>query len=184
MTSYVIKLRPEESIGIYGFLNAKKTLSWKDITIHKHIKLKSCIDNGISTQKLYKLQPDLKEWIKLEKTCIEDFPHLIEWGANPFEHFNCNIGDLIVHRKYIDGKSLKNCGIQFRDLLEKFGLSNELMVLLRYSCEDWIQLGITKDYTDKISQDHWTQIFGELSRADVQNFIERHSKSTEQLLRK
>jgi len=178
-SSYVIKLKAEESIGIYGFMNAKKTLAWKDILCHKHIQLKTCIENGIGTSKLYKLQPDLHEWIKFEKVNITDFPYLKDWAANPFDHFHCTIGDLIMNRKYIDGKALKKSGIRFQDLVDKYGLSYEFMAMLKYSSDDWIQLGITQEYIDKIPDDHWNVIFGDLSRKDAKLFIQRESKCTE-----
>jgi len=170
---YVIKLKPEESVGLYGFMNAKKTLAWKDILAHKRINLRTCIDNGISTSKLVKIQPDLREWIKHDKVQIQDFPHLSEWAANPFDHFKCTIGDLVVHRKFIHANALVECKVKFKTLVEKYGLTHELMILLRYTPDDWINLGISKEDAEKIAEDSWTQIFGELSRADLSAMIQR-----------
>lgn len=174
---YAIRLTPEQSISLYGFLNAKRTLTWNDIIQHSHIKLKTCISVGIKPSKLYTLQPDIKEWIKYEKVNVQDMPMLEAWTPNPFTDFKCTIGDLVIYRNVITPQILVKAGISFRILYEKYGVNQDIMKLLKYSIDDWLSLGISQQFIEKCNFESkdWTQIFGQCSKEEVIDTINRHS---------
>jgi hypothetical protein len=68
---------------------------------------------------------------------------------------------------------IANCGITFNILRERYGLTKELMVLLRYSIQDWIDLQIPEDFIRDLADDYWAQIFGEASRSDLIELTKR-----------
>jgi hypothetical protein len=164
---YPIRLLPEQSVFLFGFLEAKTTLTWKDVVTNPNINLSACVACGMDTMKLYRMQPDIKEWIQVGKACIKDYAHMQPWKPNPFTDLRCSIGDLVLHRKYIHPSMIASCGITFSILRERYGLTKELMVLLRYSVEDWIELEIQEDFLKELPDEYWSQIFGEASKSDL-----------------
>ena len=170
--SYVIRLNPCQSVQLYGFtLEAKKTLTWRDVQITPTINLRECINCNIEPQKLYKLQPNIKEWIKYRKAQIDDIQYLDPWKPNPFTDFNCNLGDLIMHRECITSHVLTQCKVSFKDLYEKYGLNYESMVLIGYTLDEWIDLGLRSDFIQSLSDDQIKSLFG--SSVNKTNLLEK-----------
>lgn len=178
MNYYAIRLEPEQSLSIFGLFNAKTTLTWKDLLRISSIKFYTCYSNGVDTRKLYKMQPDIKEWIKHDKVTIEDLQYLEEWHPNPFSDFKCNIGDLVIHRKHLTPKIILNSKLTFTMLVDEYGLTPDLMILLRYSLNDWILLKITESFVVALNDIKFSMIFGGCSRQNVIECIKRHACST------
>jgi hypothetical protein len=176
---YPIRLLPEQSVFLFGFLEAKTTLTWKDVTGHPNINLSACVACGMDTMKLYRMQPDIKEWIQYGKVSIKDYAHMQQWKPNPFTDLRCSIGDLVLHRKYIHPSMIASCGVTFNILRERYGLTKELMVLLRYSVEDWIDLEISEEFLKELNDDYWSQIFGEASKSDLIELAKRKALTKE-----
>jgi hypothetical protein len=164
---YPIRLLPEQSVLLFGFMEAKTTLTWRDVLTHPKIDLNSCVSSGIDTMKLYRMQPDIREWIKYGKASLRDYAHMQQWKPNPFTDLRCSIGDLVLHRQHIHPKMLAACGITFTILKERYGLTKELMGLLRYTVDDWLDLEIPESFLKEMTNEHWAQIFGEASRNDI-----------------
>jgi hypothetical protein len=186
MNHYAIRLTPEQSLCIFGLWNAKTTLVWNDVLKFSKICLRKCVSSGVCARKLYNMQPDIKEWIKYEKTSIEDYELLEPWHPDPFKDFHCNIGDLVMYRKFLTPQILSKCGITFDILKENYGLTPDLMVLLRYNISDWIELGITENFIEQLYNSQPSasdgkmippicqSIFGMLTKNDVLQQIKRH----------
>jgi hypothetical protein len=170
---YPIRLLPEQSVALFGFLEAKTTLTWRDVLIQPAINLKSCVLCGVDSLKLYRMQPDIKEWIKYGKAGLSDCTYMQQWKPNPFTDLRCTIGDLVVHRKVILPKMLTSCGITFSMLKDRYGLTKEIMIMLRYSVDDWLELEISQDFLKELDNEHWAQIFGEASRSDIMESANR-----------
>jgi len=166
---YAIKLNPEQSLLIFGLLHAKRTLSWNDFVEIKHLTLGICLKHGVESTKLYKIQPDIREWIRHQKVSLEDLPSLLQWKPNPFTDFQCCIGDVITYRRYITPEIIINAGITFDELHDKYGVDEETMVLFRYPIESWIQLGMSESFIRNtfFKPEHWSLIFGKLTKEDV-----------------
>ena len=87
---------------------------------------------------------------------------------NPFYHFKCNIGDLVLKRHLIGAKLLVRGGVRFPMLWERYGLTPELMAMLRYSPEEWVALGIEEEHIRYyFSDEQWSAIFGKLRGEDI-----------------
>jgi len=180
MSHYAIRLNAEQSIRLFGLLQAKTTLTWNDILRSPQINLKACVSQGICVRKLYNMQPDINEWIRNSKVHIQDIELLREWHPHPFQHFRCTIGDLVLHRKYITPSVLQNAKITFDMLRENYGLTPDLMSLLKYSVSEWVSLGLSEDFllNQLAPSPLYPKIFGMLSVQDVVSQIRRFSATT------
>lgn len=178
MSYYAIRLKPEQSLRLYGFSSPKKTLTWTDVIMHKNMSFKTLIENQIEVKKLYSMQSDIKEWIKHEKVFIQDFPQLDLWTPHPFNDFKCSLGDLVIYRQHITPQVLMNCRIFFDSLTDKYGLSGDIMTLLRYSIEDWIKLGISSTFINSLSDMYYMQIFGSFPKHQMLDLIKKHNAAS------
>ena len=157
---YVIRLQPEQSVGLYGFANAKTTLTWRDTKAHPGISLRTCVHYGVDTAKLCRMQPDIREWMIAGKATLQDSPLMGPWKPDVFKDLNCNIGDLVVHRKALGPKLLIDAGMTFVVLKDRYGLTPEIMALLRYTASDWLELRIPSAFLRELTNDQWNRIFG------------------------
>ena len=170
--SYVIRLYPHQSIELYGYtFDAKKTLSWKDIINNDNITLIKCIECNIPPPKLYKLQPNIKEWVKLGKIKISHF-HIVydHWKPHIFNDFNGNLGDLITYKEYIQPRMLIEKNIKFQELVEKYGLAFENMKFLNYSLDNWIRIGMTEQFINSLNEEQIIFLFGK--NVSIQSLLE------------
>jgi hypothetical protein len=166
--NYPIRLNHMQRAMLFDdLMTAKATLTWKDVVKEKKITFRACLEQKISVQKLYNMQPDLEEWIKNKKVTLEDCKDMEPWRPNPFYHFNCHIGDLVLQKQHLTARVLLNGGVKFDILWERYGLRPEIMTLLKYSPEDWIRLGITQEYMEQINEKQWIEIFQKLKRKEV-----------------
>jgi len=62
---------------------------------------------------------------------------------------------------------LIDCGITFTILKERYGITKDIMIMLRYSVDEWIDLEIDQEFLKELSNDQWAQLFGEASRSDI-----------------
>ena len=167
---YAIRLDPEQSLQLYGLLHPKRTLTWRDVLDHHSITLRRCIVVArIPADKLHRMQPDIKEWIRHGRTTVVDAPHMGPWRPHVFNDFGCSsIGDLILYRQYITPQMLVDSGVDFRTLRDRYGLTADLMVMLKYSADDWVRLRIDPQFvTIELSDEHWRKLFGLTRRAEI-----------------
>ncbi len=166
--NYHIKLTPVQMANLFSdLMSAKKTLTWKIMIREKQITFRKCLEQKIDVGKLYNMQPDIDEWIAHGKVELQDCKDMGLWRPNPFYHFHCHIGDLIVHRQSLPPEILIQGGVKFNILLERYGLTPELMVLLRYSPEDWVRLGLTEIFLGNFNDRQWKEIFLNLTKEEV-----------------
>ena len=165
---YAIRLEAHQSVGLYGYMQAKKTLTWKDTLLHTGINLRSCCENGIDAEKLCRMQPNIREWMRNGKASLDDSVYMIPWKPDVFNDLGCSIGDLVVHRKNLGPELLIHGGVTFKMLREKYGLTAELMALLKYNSNDWVQLKVCHIFLKELTDEQWTRIFGStLNRAEM-----------------
>ncbi len=169
--TYPIKLTTEQMAGLYPLMSAKRTLTWKDVLQNERITFRTCVEQKIDVSKLHKMQPDLEEWIKYDKVCLKDCKDMEQWRPNPFRHFNCHIGDLVMERERLPPRILMNGGVKFDILWERYGLRPEHMALLKYSPEDWVHLGFDEKYFEYFSDKQWSEIFQNLKKSEVLDAI-------------
>jgi hypothetical protein len=173
---YVIRLEADQSVLLYGLLFAKTTLTWKDVLQHAGITLKSCCECGIDRHKLCRMQPDIREWMRNGKAKLDDCAYMDAWKPHVFNDLGCSLGDLVIYRKSLGPELLWNADITFDMLHDKYGLTPELMVLLRYSCGDWLRLRVSERFLNELTDEQWTRIFGSLqNRREVVEMAQRYT---------
>ena len=85
------------------------------------------------------------------------------WKPDIFRDLGCNIGDLVVHRRHLVPRMLIDSGVTFTVLKDRYGLTPELMALLKYSASDWIELCVPSAFLSELTDEQWTRIFGSIS---------------------
>ena len=176
---YAIRLEPEQSLALYGLLRPKRTLAWPDVVCTPKITLSACVTCGIPPERLHRLQPDIREWIRLDRATVADCKHMGPWRPHPFTDLGCrSIGDLIIHRAHMPPQLVIDSGLTFRELRELHGLTPDAMVLLKYTTDDWVHIGLPADYLPTIPDALWRQLFGGASRNDLAALIARGSPGT------
>jgi hypothetical protein len=64
--------------------------------------------------------------------------------------------------------------VTFEVLWERYGLTPELMGLVKFTPEQWIELGLEERHLAYFSSDkQWQEVFGNLRRQDVSLGISR-----------
>lgn len=180
---YVIRLSPVQSVSLYGYAMAKTTLTWRDTLANVGINMQTCCEQGIDIAKLCRMQPDIREWLKTGKATLKDSPNMGPWKPDVFCDLGCCIGDLVIHRQWLGPQLLIDRGVTFSTLKDRYGLTPELMALLRYSSSEWIELKVPSAYWQELTDDQWVRIFGathnrcetiELARRN-ENFLDKKS---------
>lgn len=169
--TYPIKLTTNQIVNLFEGIHTKKTLTWKDVVHEKNITFRKCVDHKIDIEKLHKMQPDLHEWVRHGKVEIKDCKDLQLWNVNPFLHFKCCIGDLVILREFLPPEVLLQGGVSFPVLWERYGLTPEIMMLLKYTPEDWVRLGMTQEYFQHFNDQQWKKVFHNVKKADVADAI-------------
>lgn len=150
-----------QAVRLYGFsFSVKRTLTWLDVLECSHINLRACIAAGVHPEKLHRLQPDIKEWIRSGKATLADARLMGPWRPNPFTDLDCKIADLVLHRDSITPQVLIDGGVTVHDMCTLHGLSPKLMALLKYTADDWIALDIDAAFIATIDDTNWLPIFG------------------------
>lgn len=162
-----VKLLPEQSLSLYGLFHAKSTLTWPDVVRHKHIHFSLCVEHGLTPAQLYSMQPDIAQWICHGKCEVSDCSRMELWSPNPFVHFHCNIGDLVLLRKQLQPEVLRRCNMTVRELRERYGLTGEIMCLLQYTPQQWIDLRLSTSDLDALTAPQFEKIFGKIARTDL-----------------
>ena len=157
---YAIRLTSTQSVSLYGYVMAKTTLTWRDTLANAGISLKTCCEQGIDSAKLCRMQPDIREWIKAGKATLQDAPYMGPWKPDVFVDLNCSIGDLVLHRQWLLPKLLIDRNITFSILKDRYGLTPELMSLLRYNPQEWLELKVPSSYWQELTDDQWIRIMG------------------------
>lgn len=165
--NYHIKLTTTQMAHLFDIMSAKKTLTWKTVVNEKEITFRKCVDVKIDIVKLYNMQPDIEEWIRYDRAVLKDCKDMELWRPNPFYHFKCHIGDLIIQQQYLPPQILINGGVKFNILRDRYGLTPEIMAVLKYTPEEWVKLGLDEAYLDAFDEKQWKKIFNNLKKSEV-----------------
>ena len=69
---------------------------------------------------------------------------------------------------------LKALGFQVKEgahLRARYGLTPELMIMMRYSLDDWLALGLDEETLAQVDDAQWPRLFGTVSRVEVRAAI-------------
>jgi hypothetical protein len=86
---------------------------------------------------------------------------------NPFTDLGCSIGDLVVFRRALPPRMLIESGVTFDELRDRYGLTVELMLFLKYPTDDWITLGMEEAFVEQLPPHMWKGLFGMMTRAEL-----------------
>jgi len=71
---------------------------------------------------------------------------------------------------------LLESGVTFRTMRDRYGLTPDLMVFLKYSVDEWITLGIDEGFLqNEVGDDKWQRIFGNATREELLTQIRRRN---------
>ena len=159
--SYAISLTPTQTIAFFGcnLRTAKSTLTWGDVVAHPTLTLRKCVDNDVPVHRLHKMQPCLQRWVDLGKVTLQDYDLLSQWRCEPFTELQASIGDLVLLRSKFAPLQLANAGVTYTNLRDKYGLTTDLMRLLRYSTEEWCRLGFELEHLNTFTDEEIKRIF-------------------------
>jgi hypothetical protein len=86
---------------------------------------------------------------------------------NPFTDLGCSIGDLVVYRRALPPRLLLDSGVTFTELRDRYGLTTDLMLFLKYPTDDWIQLGMEEAFVEQLAAHEWKALFGMMTRGEL-----------------
>ena len=86
---------------------------------------------------------------------------------NPFTDLGCSIGDLVLYRRFLPASLLIESGLDFCTLRDRYGLTVDIMTLLHYSVQEWVDLQIEDTFLQQLTEEQWTRLFGLVSRNDI-----------------
>jgi hypothetical protein len=175
LDKYPIKLTSQQTVQLYGLFSTRTVLTWGDvIRAGSGITFRKCIEARVEVNKLHNMQRELEEWIRHDKVCVDDCLDLALWAPNPFLHFRCHVGDLVMRRAVLTHRVLVRGGVTFEVLWERYGLTPELMGLIRFTPEQWIELGLKAKHLAYFERpEHWALVFGKLRRGEVEQLLQR-----------
>ena len=164
---YPIKLTPRQSAELFGLLDFKTVLTWRDVLQHKQLTFLRCLECDIPTQKLHRMQPSLSAWVKNSKAGKGDIDKMAEWRPNPFTDFGCTLECVIMHRSTVSPETLCRADITVDQLRDRYGLTADSMVLLRYSLEQWLSLGLQKRHVEPMLSDEQAHKIFSMSKGQL-----------------
>lgn len=146
-----MKLTPGQACYIYGWINAKLTLTWDDIVQNPSIDFEKLLSANLSVDHLHLVQPNLGLWIKAQKV---NKSHLLQlakkWDINDMQDLHVDIGDLMDPQFCVD--TLLKMGVQY-NTMQDMGLTGENMRLFKHiTLIGWSRLGMTRNSANNISE--------------------------------
>ena len=66
---------------------------------------------------------------------------------------------------------LVDSGVTVTYLRMRYGLTPELMIMMRYSLDDWLALGLDEETLAQVDDAQWPRLFGTVSRVEVRAAI-------------
>ena len=113
------------------------------------------------------MQPSLDEWLRHARCTLQDCDSMELWTPDPFTHFKCTIGDLLLHKRPLTPATLVRCGLTVRVLRERYGLTPDLMCALLYAPKEWYDLGLSTDDVNCLTDAQLERIFGTSNRLAI-----------------
>ena len=132
-----MQLTARQATLLHGWLWTKPTLTWKDIVSRK-LTFQQLMNVGIPIREMVTLQADPKEWVKHAQVGHRHLRLMIEWPANPFDHFGMDLADLLAMRLSVD--ELVRMDVTYEQL-KKNGLNARTEAMFKFCPEEWEILG-------------------------------------------
>jgi hypothetical protein len=153
----LIRLTPYQAISVYGYWSPKTVLSWKQVEEHVYLTWKYLRLEGLSVSDLFKLQPDAKPWMDLERIDVHDITEMSSWNIHPIHDMKCTLSQLALLHWSAD--ALVRVGVTYDDLV-KLGLTVQVMPIFGFTLLDWTTLGLQRKHLGGASDRDCVQVFG------------------------
>lgn len=175
-----IRLTAEQSVALHGFLRAKNTLTWRDVatSTSPRITFMACVQAGVDVRRLHAMQPDIRMWAAHSRATLFDCQWMELWAPHPFQHFNCQIADLVMHRKHLPPAVLIKANITVTELWDRYGLNGELMAMLHYEPQHWLDMGLQTRHVEELTDEQFARIFAPLLRAELVKRLQPKERSS------
>ncbi|KAJ1464993.1 hypothetical protein T484DRAFT_1757701 [Baffinella frigidus] len=152
----LIRLTPYQAISVYGYWSPKKVLSWKQVEDHAHLTWKYLRQEGLSVSDLYKLQPDPKQWMSLDRIDVHDIREMSSWNIHPIHDMKCTLSQLALLHWSAD--ALVRVGVTYDDLVKQ-GLTVQVMPIFGFTLLDWSTLGLRRNHLSDACDRDCAQVF-------------------------
>jgi hypothetical protein len=152
----LIRLTPYQAISIYGMWSPKMVLSWKQVEDNTYLTWKYLRAEGLSVTDLFKLQPDSKPWMSLERIDVYDIREMSCWNIHPIHDMKCTLSQLALLHWSAD--SLVRVGVTYDDLLKQ-GLTVQVMSIFGFTLLDWTTLGLQRKHLSGAMDRDCLQVF-------------------------
>ena len=153
----LIRLTPCQAIAVYGYWSPKKVLSWKQVEDHTYLTWKYLRQEGLSVSDLFKLQPEAKPWMDLERIDVHDIREMSSWNIHPIYDMKCTLSQLALLHWSAD--ALVRVGVTYDDLVKQ-GLTIPVLQIFGFTLLDWTTLGLRKNHLNDASDRDCVQVFG------------------------
>ena len=133
-------LTPLQSTHIFGWWDPRPTLTWADVR-KRRLTLDRLISIGVAATSLAMIQPNPAEWAEHAGATLKHVRYLQPLGANPFEHFNADLADVLsLEPTFIE---LMRMGVTYKQLREA-GMTAATEKMFKLDSEEWAMLGRPK----------------------------------------
>ncbi len=79
----------------------------------------------------------------------------------------------MVYRRALPPRLLIDSGVTFTELRDRYGMTTDLMLFLKYPTDDWIQLGMEEAFAEQLAPHEWKALFGMMTRSELAAQIRR-----------
>lgn len=106
---------------------------------------------------LYKLQPDPKQWMSLDRIDVHDIREMSSWNIHPIHDMKCTLSQLALLHWSAD--ALVRVGVTYDDLVKQ-GLTVQVMPIFGFTLLDWSTLGLRRNHLSDACDRDCAQVFG------------------------
>jgi hypothetical protein len=153
----IIYLTPVQSCNLHGWMNPKRTLTWRDVKKSPNITLGRCLQSGLTAKQLRGIQPDVKMWVRHKKVSFCDVPVMKEWPLHPVLHLRGNISDLAG--MHYAPSVMRAIGITYEYMRDCLKMDDNWMRMMRYSPSEWVHMGFTQQHAASMGRKRVDDVF-------------------------
>lgn len=99
---------------------------------------------GITTDELYKLQPDVKQWVLHGNISVKHCLEMSQWPLLPLKNFELDLADIAMQQWTVE--EMARLQIGYTDLIKMGMTPMNMGTLFKYNIVAWKQLGLTPQH--------------------------------------
>jgi hypothetical protein len=146
----LVRLTSPQIVRIFGWRDYHPMLTWADVQNFSHISFTFLLDQGLSTQQLFRLQYDPHAWVQHGNLQLHDCLQMTQWPLHPIKHLRADLAD-VLRMQWTSDEMIK-VGLTMTDLLT-LGMTPTVMSKFGFTLNCWVSLGMLRmhliDWTDQ-----------------------------------